>query len=114
MQEIKVIVLALIMALGVSYVEAVWTAPNGAPPNNNATAPINVGISNQAKGGVVVPGSTLSIYGIFSTDDALVFNLAKSAPVNASKQGKWVIPGVGMPAQAPVCADVNGKLIICN
>lgn len=51
-QNIKAIVLGLILAVGVSYAAAgTWTAPVGAPPGNNTDAPINVGGASQTKTG---------------------------------------------------------------
>ncbi len=42
-QNIKSIILALILVLGVGYVSAAWTAAPANPPSNNTPAPINVG-----------------------------------------------------------------------
>jgi hypothetical protein len=49
-QNIKIVTLALILALGISYASAAWTpAPPPGPPQNNTDAPINVGGSSQTK-----------------------------------------------------------------
>jgi hypothetical protein len=42
-QNIKAIVLALVLVAGVSYVSAAWTAPTELPTGGNVPAPINVG-----------------------------------------------------------------------
>jgi hypothetical protein len=52
-QNIKAVMIAIIIALGVSYVAeaGVFTGPTCPPPNCNADAPINVGNSSQTKMG---------------------------------------------------------------
>jgi len=52
-QSAKIIILALLIAVGTSYVSAVttWTAPSTTPPNGNVDAPVNVGYSPQIKSG---------------------------------------------------------------
>ncbi len=73
---IKVITLALLLALGISYVSAQWSGPTAGPPNNNVSAPINVGSADQTKtgklgvgslvvgvGGSIISPNTLSSYG---------------------------------------------------
>ncbi len=73
---IKVIALALLLALGISYVSAQWSGPTAVPPNNNVSAPINVGSADQTKtgklgvgslvvgvGGSIISPNTLSSYG---------------------------------------------------
>ena len=49
-QPLKVIALALVLSLGISYVSA-WTAPTATPPSSNVAAPINVGSTAQTKTG---------------------------------------------------------------
>jgi hypothetical protein len=59
-QNIKIVTLALILALGISYASAAWTPAPSSPPNSNTDAPINVGVSRQAKvGGMAVGTSSL-------------------------------------------------------
>ncbi len=54
---IKVGVLAVIVTMGVGYVQAqTWTAPAGAPPGNNVAAPVNVGSLTQIKTGILGVG----------------------------------------------------------
>ncbi len=48
---IKVIALALLLALGISYVSAQWSGPQQAPPGGNVPAPINIGPLKQIKTG---------------------------------------------------------------
>ena len=49
-QSAKVLILALILSLGVSYAFA-WTGPTASAPNNNTPAPVNVGGTFQSKSG---------------------------------------------------------------
>ena len=49
-QPLKVIALALVLSVGISYVSA-WTAPTATPPSSNVAAPINVGSTAQTKTG---------------------------------------------------------------
>ena len=50
-QDIKSIILALIIVLGVGYVSASWTPAPPNPPSGNVDAPVNVGASAQYKSG---------------------------------------------------------------
>ena len=51
-QNIKSIILALILVIGVGYVSAQsWTPPTASPPGNNTDTPLNVGNSGQTKSG---------------------------------------------------------------
>lgn len=65
---IKGIAIGLILVAGISYVQAAWAPPAGAPSEaNNAPAPINVSGENQYKegwllvGGTGTPNTTLEI-----------------------------------------------------
>ena len=49
-QSLKLIILALALSIGISYVSA-WTAPTATPPSSNVAAPINVGSTAQTKTG---------------------------------------------------------------
>lgn len=49
-QPLKVIALALVLSVGISYVSA-WTAPTATPPSGNVAAPVNVSSSAQIKTG---------------------------------------------------------------
>lgn len=51
LNNLKVIVLALILGVGASYVSAAWTNPPANPPERNTDAPINVGVAAQVKAG---------------------------------------------------------------
>ena len=51
LSTLKVIVLALVLGLGISYAQAVWTGPTAAPTGGNVAAPLNVGATAQIKTG---------------------------------------------------------------
>ncbi len=48
-QTLKIVIVALILSVGVSYLFAAWTPPPSNPPNSNTDAPINVGGISQTK-----------------------------------------------------------------
>ena len=52
-QNIKSIILALILVVGVSFVSAIgtWSGPTAPAPGNNTDTPLNTGSSNQIKAG---------------------------------------------------------------
>ena len=61
LSTIKVVVLALVLGLGISYAQAVWTGPLASPPNCTAgnpgcDAPINVSATAQTKTGDFTAG----------------------------------------------------------
>jgi hypothetical protein len=56
---IKGIAIGLVLVAGISYVQAAWAPPTGAPSEeNNAPAPINVSSSDQSKEGSLLIGQT--------------------------------------------------------
>lgn len=61
-QSIKVVALAVILSLGLSYVYA-WTAPSTNPPTGNVSAPINTGTTAQVKDGSFGVNGLLRGYG---------------------------------------------------
>ena len=61
-KDIGLLTVALTLALVANFAYGQWADPTGAPPTNNAAAPVNVGISNQIKdGGLGV--NALSVFG---------------------------------------------------
>ncbi len=60
LSALKVIILALVLGLGISYAQAVWQGPTATPTGNNVDAPINVGPSYQTKLGSVSINTTTS------------------------------------------------------
>jgi len=62
LSTLKSLIIVLALTIGLSYVFA-WTGPTGAPPNDNAPAPINVGGTSQAKtGGLGLGGSKTTAF----------------------------------------------------
>jgi len=61
-ESIKVAAIALVITLGVTYAYAAWVGPTAAPPNNNVSAPVNIGAIDQVKdGGLGV--NSLAVFG---------------------------------------------------
>jgi len=52
-QALKILLAAIVLSMGISYVYA-WTGPIGNPPSSNVSAPINVGDNTQYKDGNLV------------------------------------------------------------
>ena len=48
---IKILILAVILSIGVSYVYADWTGPTLTAPGGNVSSPINVSAMSQVKSG---------------------------------------------------------------
>ncbi len=67
-QTLKILLAAVVLSLGISYVYA-WTAPTLAPPDGNTSAPLNTGSSDQSKEGnlalgtITAPTQTLEVTG---------------------------------------------------
>lgn len=61
-QSFKIIAIAVILSLGISYVSA-WTAPSQAPTDGNVDAPINTGTITQYRDGALGIGGLLRGYG---------------------------------------------------
>ena len=90
-KSLKVIALALILSVGISYVSA-WTAPTVTPPNGNVSAPLNVGGTDQTKLGsisaasfwdsndpvnfYVNPNGDSKVKNVFATSDVCIFGTA--------------------------------------
>ncbi|MBI5798874.1 MAG: hypothetical protein HZB10_03005 [Candidatus Yonathbacteria bacterium] len=58
-QSSKVVILALALSFGLSYVYA-WTAPASQPPAGNVSSPINTSATAQTKAGGLTVGSIIS------------------------------------------------------
>jgi len=113
---IKPLVVALVLTIGLSYVFA-WTGPTGAPPTNNAEAPINVSLADQIKGG------SLSLGGLFvgglglSNDDFCLdrdndgVNETCLSTVSGGSGGGGSVSAVSGFPNHLVCSDTNGTLV---
>ena len=47
----QIVTLGIVFGVGLQITSAAWTAPTGAPPTNNTSAPITVSATNQVKSG---------------------------------------------------------------
>lgn len=86
--NIKAIVMGIIIVLGVQYVSAAWNAPTAAAPGNNVPAPINVGSDSQTKSGTLTVNDFVSNNSI-TTDDLTV------TPVSGSPTSGQVLTADG-------------------
>ncbi len=78
---IKVITLALLLALGISYVSAQWSGPQQAPPLGNVSAPLNTGATAQTKTGSLAVGSLTVKGSVPDYSSGINFQDSNSAPV---------------------------------
>lgn len=68
LRDIKTIVLAIILSLGISMAYA-WTGPVSSPPLNNSTVLINISAASQTKSGALWAGSFLTDGGGYFGDN---------------------------------------------
>ncbi len=122
-QSVKIITLALLIGLGAQYIMAaagsggssqagIWTGPAGAPPTQNKGAPINVTTQEQAKGTSPLTGVMLNIgntsgTGLFAADNIVSFGYLASGNLSQANNSGATYP-------ANVCADTDGKLVLCG
>jgi len=66
----KIIILALFLAVGISWVQAQWTGPTASFPDGNTERPINVGADLQAKSGSLWANFLGSDTGFFAQGNA--------------------------------------------
>lgn len=93
-QEIKIIVLGLILSIGVGTAFA-WTDNASTAPTNNVAAPINTTAAAQTKAGIL------------NLDDLVVANTATFLK-------KLAVGNLKNTSNKNVCADTDGKLILCT
>ena len=115
LQNIKVIILAIIIVIGVGYVMA-WTSPPANPPSNNVAAPINASTSPQSKAGPLslgttnppTTGSILDVIGNIATQGLSVNG---ASIFNGQVQVRSGTPGLGKVLTA---IDANGTMVWQN
>lgn len=73
--NIKIVGLALILAVGMSYAFA-WTAPTATPPANNVSAPINTSVNAQLKNGPLGVNGYFTAYSGMSANNNLIKEVA--------------------------------------
>lgn len=103
-QNIKSIILALILVAGVSYVSAssIWTAPTLPPTGGNTDTPINVGGTLQTKTGSLVVG------GVFNAASAAVFD--SSITLGGVSKSAWP-DGLDLSTTVNAGSDEVGPLL---
>lgn len=132
-QSLKVIALALILAVGVSYATGAWEDASGTPPENNAPRPVNVSDEVQTKmgdlyiesptGNALLTGDLLAVWGTSTFNDDVNLGLPggidENVPLYVSGNAKFddlseaSNPGGGIAYPAQVCVDSVGSLILC-
>lgn len=122
---IKVVVLALVLAVGVQYVAAQsapsWSAPNGTPPNNDTYSPLNVSLTGQIKDGGLTLGFSPSTVNSLVVPNGKV-TIGTNEPTSGSEKldivGKIKATALQiLPATAPTvgyvltAADTSGNAV---
>lgn len=104
-QTVKILLAAIVLSFGVSYVYAVWQGPTQAPPDGNISSPINVGTTAQSKEGSLAIGSsdapvvTLDVAGNIGAGNAVF-----SGDVDA---GTFTLGGVSISSWPNVVLDMR-------
>ncbi len=131
-QSLKVIALALILAVGVSYATGAWEDASGTPPENNAPRPVNVSDEVQTKmgdlyienpsGSALLTGDLLSIWGPSSFNDQVSLGIVggtdENVPLYVSGNAKFdnlaMANNDGITYPAHICASEDGSLMPCE
>lgn len=127
-QSVKVVILGILLSVGIAYA---WTGPTQSPPNGNAPAPINVGSLTQEKDGGLIFGklftgsstdATLNVYKN-PTTGGVIWGGALGLTGDANVGRDVIVGKLSADANqgldvtdfpAHVCADVDGKLVLCG
>ncbi len=113
--QIKSVILGLILAVGISFAGATWTAPTAGPVNNGTvSAPIDTSASDQAKAGTLAIGGTsvaASPYKLDVIGNILATGLAIAG--GADIQGSIKADTLASTGSQKVCADSAGVLGLC-
>lgn len=108
-QNIFFLALALILGIGMNYVSA-WTGPTGTAPANDVSGLIDITPQYQAKGTIPTDMILLDVDDPTSTTDT--FSTTSSAVWNETVvDDDTFVESLTGPEF--ICADENGKLIIC-
>ena len=123
-QSLKVIIIALVLGLGLSYVNAAWVGPTALPPSSNVASPLNVSSTSQFKPGPFGVGGLLIAYAGLqlgntpitpgaSCSPANVLAVDTSGSLNACKGGVWSSITEGVPPLTNgVCGSANGTAYV--
>ena len=103
--SLKVIILGIVLASGVSYIFA-WTVPTSTPPDGDVSAPINVGSNTQTKSGNIIL-SQLFADGI-TVFGASTFNGNLTIGSTSAVATVKIVDGNQAPGKV-LTSDINGK-----
>lgn len=101
--NLKFILLAAIIALGVNYVSA-WTGPTGIAPANDVAGLIDISTIGQAKNTAPISNSKLDFGGVLSAVNMAVW-------IDAVVTQDTYVHSLASPNY--VCAEHTGKLVLC-
>lgn len=91
LQSTKSIVLGLLIAVGISYVQAAWQGPTASPPNANAEAPLNVSSAGQSKAGGLILNTGGATNGLVVANGAVQFtSLTNCGALSTDSSGNLV------------------------
>ena len=105
-QTLKIVVLALALSFGLSYVYA-WTAPTLPAPNGNTSAPINTGTSAQTKSGSLTAGGITSTVDIIARENVKINSTNGGGIVGSPSYWTRIDPNGQRFIVTPTTAQVN-------
>lgn len=113
-QSLKIIVLALILSLGISYVFA-WTTPTVAPTGGNTPAPLNVSGNDQYKGDALAHTGGLGIEGLIRGYSNAIFDGSVGIGMTPISGADLEVAGdIKIGNQNATCSDTNKGSIRYN
>lgn len=114
--QIKSIILGLVLAVGISFAGATWTAPSASPTNNGtASAPIDTSASDQAKAGTLALASTSVATSPYKLDViGYILSTGLAVSGGADVQGNIKSDTLASTGTKKVCADSTGVLGLCS
>lgn len=107
-QSFKTIVLALVLALGVSYVSAAWTVPTLAPTGGNVASPLNTSVNDQSKGGTLTLSKTGAVQGFETYGKTLLATVSGNVGIGTTAPGQKLTVNGTIKASGDVCIDQAG------
>ena len=110
--SIKVIAIALLLSLGLSYALA-WTPPTVAPPDGNVPPPINDSASSQLKSGALGVGGLFRGYGTGIFDGNVGIGTTVTTLYN-SIAGNTKLAVTGSSASTDILGNTDASLSIIN
>ncbi len=113
--QIKSIILGLVLAVGISFAGATWTAPTASPVDNGtASAPIDTSASDQAKAGTLAIASTAAATSPYKLDViGYILSTGLAVAGGADIEGSIKADTLISTGSQKVCADSDGVLELC-